>query len=153
MSDKAALLADTLQKQDEILGELLAIVLKQRDALKEGRIAELQQLMSELRHVSVRCQAIETKRQRVTDDLAKEIGTGAVVSEIMGALPEDDAAILGEPADNLMRTVRSLKAEMSILSRLMDEAKTLNQMLITEWQKLGQKAMGGGMLGAFDARI
>ena len=153
MSDKAALLADTLQKQDEILSELRSVVLRQRDALKEGRVAELQQLMSELRHVSVRCQAIETKRQRVTDDLAKEIGTAAVVSEIVRALPEEDATVLSESADKLMRTVSSLKAEMSILSRLMDEAKMLNQMLITEWQKLGQKFMGGSMLGAFDARI
>jgi len=153
MSDKAALLADTLQKQDEILSELRSVVLRQRDALKEGRIAELQQLMSELRHVSVRCQAIETKRQRVTDDLAKEIGTAAVLSEIVNALPEEDAAVLSESADRLMQTVKSLRAEMSILSRLMDEAKMLNQMLITEWQKLGQKFMGGGMLGAFDARI
>ena len=153
MSEKAALLADTLQKQDEILSELRSVVLRQRDALKEGRVAELQQLMSELRHVSVRCQAIETKRQRVTDDLAKEMGTAAVVSEIVRALPEADAAVLDESADRLMRTVSSLKAEMSILSRLMDEAKMLNQMLITEWQKLGQKFMGGGMLGAFDARI
>jgi hypothetical protein len=42
--------------------------------------------------------------------------------------------------------------EMSILSRLMDEAKTLNEMMITEWRKLGAKAAGLPMSG-FDTRI
>ena len=152
MPGKAALLAETLQKQDEILGELLSVVLKQRDALKSGRIAEVQELMSELRHVSVRCQAIETKRQRAAGELSKEVGAEPIISEIVKALPEDEATALTASADKMMQTVSSLKIEMSILSRLMEEARTLNQMLIVEWQKLGQKSMGGTM-GAFDARI
>lgn len=153
MTVKSASLAETLLKQDEILGELLSVVRDQRDALKEGRLSDLQELMSELRHVSVRCQAIETKRQRATDDLSGELGTDPVVSEIIKVLPPDDALLMGEAANKMMQTVKTLKAEMSILSRLMEEAKTLNQMLIMEWQKLGQKAIGGSGLGAFDARI
>ncbi|MDR3355493.1 MAG: flagellar biosynthesis protein FlgN, partial [Synergistaceae bacterium] len=64
MSEKSADLADTLHKQDEILSELLTVVVKQREALKGGRLSDLQDLMSDLRRVSVRCQAIETKRVR-----------------------------------------------------------------------------------------
>lgn len=147
------LLSDTLLKQDEILNELWAIIVKQREALKEGRLSDLQALMSDLRHVSVRCQAIETKRVRTADELAKELGCNPIVSEIIAVLPEEEAPVVEEAAKALMKTVARLKVEMAILPRLMDEAHTLNEMMITEWRKLSQKSMGVGSLGAFDTRI
>lgn len=153
MSSKAILLADTLLKQDEILSELLSITMKQREALKEGRLSELQDLMSDLRHVSVRCQAIETKRVRVSEDLANEFECEPVVSEIVNALPEEEAAVVGESGKKLMQTVSKLKIEMSILTRLMEEAKSLNEMMIAEWRRLGQKSLGMGAMGSFDTRI
>ncbi|MDR3332346.1 MAG: flagellar protein FlgN [Synergistaceae bacterium] len=153
MPEKPVLLADTLLKQDEILSELLSVTIKQREALKEGRLSDLQDLMSDLRHVSVRCQAIETKRMRLSGDLAEELGCEPVVSQIVSALPEAEGLVVGESAKKLIETVGRLKIEMSILSRLMDEAKTLNEMLITEWRRLGQSAMGPGAMGTFDARI
>lgn len=152
MSDKSLLLTSTLLKQNEILGELLSIIVKQRDALKEGRLADLQDLMSELRHASVRCQAIETKRMRATEDLAGALGCEAVVSSILPMLSPEEAASVEPAAKALGQTVQKIKVEMSILARLMEEAKLLNQMLITEWQKLSAKAFGGATV-VFDARI
>ncbi len=155
MSESSLLLGNTLQKQNEILTELLDNILKQRDALKEGRHADLQALMSGLRHVSVRCQAIETKRARTAEDIAGALGCEPTVSGILGALPLDDASrplIEGE-SKKLVQIVQRLKIEMSLISRLMDEARSLNEMLISEWQKLSLKAMGGVGLGTFDAKI
>lgn len=151
--DAPALLSETLLKQDEILNELLAVVVGQREALKEGRLADLQNLMSDLRHVSVRCQAIETKRVRLADELAKELGCGPIVSEIAAVLSDEDAAAVTEAAKALMKTVSKLKVEMAILPRLMEEARSLNEMMINEWRKLGQQSMGAGAMGAFDTRI
>lgn len=156
MSSKAVLLADTMLKQDEILSELLDNTVKQREALKEGRLSDLQELMSNLRHVSVRSQAIETKRSRVAGDIASEMDCKPVVSEIIIALrgaSAAEAALVEESAGKMMRTVNKLKMEMSILVRLMDEAKTLNEMMISEWRKLSQKAMGIGAMGTFDTKI
>jgi hypothetical protein len=152
MPGKPRLLVETLVKQDEILSELLSITQKQREALKSGRLPYLQELMSEMRHTSVRAQAIEAKRGRATADLAGDLGCDAVVSSITGALPPEDAAPIGDAAKKLMSTVERLKMEMSILSRLMDEAKSLNEMLITEWRKMSSKVAGPGS-GGFDARI
>jgi hypothetical protein len=152
MPNKPSLLAEALVKQDEILSELLSITLNQREALKEGRLPYLQELMSEMRHTSVRAQAIETKRGRLAAELAGDLGCEAVVSKIAQALPTEDAEPLKDAAGKLMSTVGRLKMEMSILSRLMDEAKNLNEMLITEWRKISSKAVGPGG-GGFDARI
>ena len=155
MSESSLLLGNTLKKQNEILTELLDIILKQRDALKDGRHADLQTLMSELRHVSVRCQAIETKRVRAAEELSKELGCEPVVSEILRAMPDDaeDRPLIEEESKKLIQVVQRLKIEMSLISRLMDEAKSLNEMMISEWQKLSLKSIGGAALGTFDAKI
>jgi hypothetical protein len=112
--------------------------------------------MSELRHVSVRCQAIETKRSRVAGDIAQELCCKPVVSEIAIALrgeSAEEAALVEESAKKMMGTVTKLRMEMSILTRLMDEAKTLNEMMISEWRKLSQKSIGMGAMGTFDTKI
>ena len=152
MSGKSDVLAETLIKQDEILSDLLSVVLKQREALKEGRLPDLQSLMSEMRHISVRAQAVETKRGRAARDIASEIGCEPVVSEIIKSLQPEEAGIMKEASDKLLSTVESLKVEMSILARLMDEAKNLNEVLISEWRKMTAK-MAGTHVGVFDTRI
>lgn len=155
MSASSELLADTLVKQNEILGELLDIILKQRDALKAGRHADLQTLMSQLRQSSVRCQAIEAKRVKVAGALSQELGCGETVSDIIAALPNDDTARAQIEAEGkkLLNVVERLKMEMSLMGKLMDEAKTLNEMMISEWQRLSMKSLGGGAIGRFDAKI
>jgi predicted RNase H-like nuclease (RuvC/YqgF family) len=156
MPSKATLLADTILKQDEILSELLDNTIKQREALKGGRLSDLQELMSELRHVTVRCQAIEVKRSRVAGDIAADLSCEPVVSEISKALRSgsaEEAMLVEESAGKMLKTVTKLKMEMSILARLMDEAKALNEMLISEWRKLSQKSIGTAGIGTFDTKI
>lgn len=155
MSATSQQLGATLNKQNEILGELLDIILKQRDALKAGRHTDLQSLMSELRQVSVRCQAIEAKRVRSAEALAQELGCEQTVADILRALPDTDdgRGSIETEGRALLQVIERLKIEMSIISKLMEEAKTLNEMLITEWQKLSLKSLGSGAMGTFDAKI
>jgi hypothetical protein len=152
MSENPTVLTETLKKQDDILSELLSITLKQREALKDGRLSDLQNLMSEMRHTSVRAQAIEAKRSRTAEIIANDLGCAPTVSDIIRAIPEEDAGVMDEAAKKLLSTVEKLKMEMSVLSRLMDEAKSLNEMMITEWRKLGAKSAGIPMSG-FDTRV
>lgn len=149
----ASELVAALRKQDEIMNELLDILVRQRDALRSARFGELQGLMSEMRHVSVRSQAIETKRARVAAELSRELQCEPVVSRIAAELPAEEASPLLDAARVLMKTVESLKVEMAVLPRLMEEAHALNEMLIAEWRKLGEKSVGFGQMGAFDTRI
>lgn len=155
MSESVLTLGGTIKKQNEILAELLDIIIKQRDALKAGHHADLQTLMSSLRHVSVRCQAIEAKRARSAEELALEFGCEPVVSEILKVVPVDDPdrQMLKDESGKLMQLVERLKIEMTIIGKLMEEAKTLNEMMITEWQKLSLKSLGSGAMGTFDAKI
>ena len=152
MPEKSDILVETLIKQDEILCELLSVTMKQREALKDGRLPDLQDLMSEMRHISVRAQAIETKRERMASDIAGAIGCEPVVSEIIRTLSSDEAGRMEDASRKLISTVERLKVEMSILARLMDEAKNLNEVLISEWRKMSAR-MAGTVTGGFDTRI
>ena len=152
MPEKSDILVETLIKQDEILCELLSVTLKQREALKDGRLLDLQDLMSEMRHISVRAQAIEMKRERAASEVAAELGCEPVVSEIIRGLPPDEAGKIEEASRDLISTVENLKVEMTILNRLMDEAKNLNEMLISEWRKMSVR-VDGTSTGGFDTRI
>ena len=149
---KTDILVETLIKQDEILSELLSITLRQREALKDGRMPDLQDLMSEMRHISVRAQAIETRRERTARAFADEIGCEPVVSSIIAFLEPEEAELVEAASRKLISTVDNLKVEMSILARLMDEAKDLNEVLITEWRKVSAR-MAGAPMGGFDTRI
>ena len=153
MSAKSVQLTETLLKQDEILSELLSLIEKQREALREGRLSVLQSLTSDLRHISVRCQAIETKRMRTAEELAHSLGCAPVVSEIIAALDDEDTPALAEAAKKLIHTVGVIKSEMTILTYLMEETKTLNDMILAEWRRLGQSSLGGGSIGTFDTKI
>ena len=146
------ILGQILLKQDEILKELLAVVTLQREALRDGRLSDLQDSMSQLRHISVRCQAIETKRNNSAAHLAESLSCSPVISEIVERIPEEEREALRSAAHILLETVGRLKVEMAILPRLMEEAKTLNEMLIAEWRRLGQQTLGSAT-GGFDARI
>lgn len=156
MSELSHSLAETIEKQNEILGELLGVLLKQRDALKGGRHSELQELMSELRRIAVRCQAIEAKRSRSAEELAESLKCEPTISAILAAMPADDdkgRMLIEAEAHELEQTVRKLKIEMSLIAMLMNEARTLNEMLISEWQRLSAKSMGIASMGTFDAKI
>ena len=144
-------LIETLERQEEILAELLDIVVQQREVIKSGKLAELQELMSEMRRVSVRCQAIETKRVRVAEELASRLQCSPIVADIIVALPEDQKESLQGVAQLVAETVGALKVEMQILPRLMEEAKALNEMLISEWRRMNEEA--GSVTGGFDAKI
>ena len=146
------LLVETLNRQDEILKELWGLVIKQRDIMKTGKVTDLQEIMSEMRHVSVRCQAIEAKRSRAAAELAATLSCESVVSDIITKLDETEAEVLREAGHRVSNTVIKLKTEMQLLPRLIEEAKMLNEMLISEWRRLGEMAgnVGGG---GFDTRI
>ena len=146
------LLVETLNRQDEILKELWELVVKQRDIMKTGKVTDLQAIMSEMRHVSVRCQAIEAKRSRAAEELSSLLDCKPVVSDIITKLEEPEAEVLREAGHRVSNTVEKLKMEMQILPKLIEEAKMLNEMLISEWRRLGEMpgSLGGG---GFDTRI
>ncbi|EFQ23496.1 conserved hypothetical protein [Aminomonas paucivorans DSM 12260] len=143
-------LLETLRVQEGILRELWEVTIRQREALKGERLSALQDQMRELQHLSVRAQAAEVKRGRLSRDLAEELGCDAVLTEICAHLPQEEARSLEEAGADLLGAVGLLRAEMKLLGILMEESRTLNEMMLGEWRRLAEIPMGSG---GFDTRI
>lgn len=147
---QTSVLVETLRIQETILRDLWDVVVRQREALRGGRLSALQDLMRQLQHLSVRAQAAETKRGRLCRDLAQQLGCDGVLSEICARLPEEEAAPLREAGEDLLGAVALLRSETKLLGILMEESRNLNEMLLAEWRRLRDPL---SLAGGFDTRI
>ena len=81
-------LGDALAKQAEILRTLGEVTVRQREALKEGRLELLQDLFREQQAAGFAAEAAEERRRRAASELAAALGCESNVSAICSRLPE-----------------------------------------------------------------
>lgn len=145
----SAELIGLLGRQQQALREVTELAQRQREALRQGRLDVLQDLLSRMGQVAFTAQQAEAERDAAARALAASLGVEPRLSALSEALGDDERKALTEAGDGLMRAVASVKSEMEILTRLMKESSNLNEMLLAEWQRLQ-----GGMTsaGRFDAR-
>jgi len=129
-------LGDALAKQAEILRTLGEVTVRQREALKEGRLELLQDLFREQQAAGFAAEAAEERRRRAASELAAALGCESNVSAICSRLPEQAALLLKKEADEVLRQVKVLQSEMYILSSLVEENQRLNGMMAAEWRRL-----------------
>ncbi len=129
-------LGDALKKQAEVLRMLGDVTVRQREALKEGRLELLQDLFREQQNAGYAAEAAEEHRRRAAEALASELGCEPRVSTLCSLLSGPDAAFLKECADEVLHQVKVLQSEMYILSSLVEENQRLNGMMAAEWRRL-----------------
>ena len=129
-------LGDALAKQAEILRTLGEVTVRQREALKEGRLELLQDLFREQQAAGFAAEAAEERRRRAASELAAALGCESNVSAICSRLPEQAALLLKKEADEVLRQVKVLQSEMYIISALVEENQRLNGMMAAEWRRL-----------------
>ena len=129
-------LGDALTKQAEILRTPGEVTVRQREALKEGRLELLQDLFREQQAAGFAAEAAEERRRRNAADLAATLGCEPRVSSICSHLSDNEAYQLKQKADDVLRQVKVLQSEMYILSSLVEENQRLNGMMAAEWRRL-----------------
>ncbi|HCA41497.1 MAG TPA: flagellar protein FlgN [Aminobacterium sp.] len=140
-------LVEVLLQQTDVLQKMHSVVVKQREALKEGRLELLQQLMKEQQSLAFEGEALEQERRRLAGRLSSAYHCAPTIMEFCSFLPEQEGVELREAAEALIPVVRNLQAEIGILSRLVDENRALSDILLAEWRRLeGMAAPGCGGL-------
>jgi CRISPR/Cas system-associated endoribonuclease Cas2 len=150
-------LIDTLLEEAGLIDELLAAAVEQREMVKSGDRLALQDMMKRVQNISFRVRAQEAQRERLAQTLAEELGCEAHFSAIAGALAavavaaaegasEREAALFRGAGDRLKHSVFALKAEMTILSGLIDQNERFSAMLLSEWRRLDAGFMRSGGL-------
>ena len=129
-------LGEALTRQAELLRTLADVTVQQREALKEGRLELLQDLFREQQAAGFAAEAAEERRRRAASNLAKTLECEPHVSAICSRLPEQEASLLKQQADEVLRQVKVLQSEMYILSSLVEENQRLNGMMAAEWRRL-----------------
>ena len=133
---RPAHLIDVLLQQTEALQETLDVAVRQREALKSGRLDSLQGLMKELHDASFRAQALDRRREQEAASLARTLGVHSRLSEILAMLNEGEREALSSVAGKFSLLVRKLQAEMKIISRLADESQRLGDLMLSEWRRM-----------------
>ena len=129
-------LAEALTQQAIVLGRLGDATVRQREALKEGRLDLLQDIFKEQQSAGFAAEAAEERRRREAEGLARALGCEPNISAICARLPEEEASPLRERADELLLLVNALQSEIFILSSLVEENQRLNGMMAAEWRRL-----------------
>ena len=136
MASSAKALGDVLAGQAQVLRTLGDVTVRQREALREGRLELLQDLFKEMQSLSFTAEALEGRRCRLAEVLAKEFGCPSSLAALCYVLPNEESILLSEKGKELDGAVRRVQAEMQILSALVDENQRLNGMMAAEWRRL-----------------
>ena len=129
-------LRESLERQAEALRALGDVTVRQREALREGRLELLQDLFREQQAAGFAAEAAEEMRRRAAAELASTLGCEPRVSAFRAKLPADEATALAGQADEVLRRVRVLQSEIQILSSMIEEHQRLNGMMAAEWRRL-----------------
>jgi hypothetical protein len=140
LSSPVELLADSLTREiseeADLVGDLLGAVADQKEYVKEGDYSATQELMKEVQEISFLVQAREAQRMRAAKALAVELGCEPTLSALSAALPPAKRVLFMGAGERLKHSVFELKAEMKILSGLIEQNERFSAMLLSEWRRL-----------------
>lgn len=126
-----------IERQTEAIHRVLSVVVKQREALKEGRLELLKDLLKDMDQAHQEAITAESMRIQVVNKIAESRKCSPTLNELAasGTLEESEAMLKAGKA--LRAAVESARSEMALLNSLVEENKALNDMLIDEWRRLG----------------
>lgn len=140
------ILIHTLLDESDSIDELIDVVVEQREAIKNGNHALMQELMKRIQEVFFRVQSYESQRERITNSVAKDLGCAPRLSALCEAVPEMERALFRGAGERLGHSVFALKSEMAILSGLIEQNERFSAMLLSEWRRLDSGFMRSGGL-------
>lgn len=123
-------LIDTNRAQEKALEDLLKILKRERDALKEGKTDLIPGLLSELQEGSSRAMRTEAEREAKAGKLAEALDCQPILREIFRRLEPEEESRLRLASAGLMSAVSSLRETNYILSRQAEEHRHLADMIL-----------------------
>jgi hypothetical protein len=120
----------------DLIDDLLQAVVEQRESIKTGDNAVVQDLMKRVQNISLRVQAKEQQRASLTASLAKTLGCEPYITSLAQAVPEAERPLFTGAGERLGYSVFELKSEMAILSGIIEHNERFSSMLLSEWRRM-----------------
>ncbi len=132
-NDIAALvdiLVRSSRNQERTLGDLLEILQRESEALKQGRAELIPEILGELQDGSSRAMRCEAERDSSARKLAEVLGCPPAAGEICSRLDPSLCGELLEASRGLMCAVSSLSDINRLISRQADEHGRLAELVV-----------------------
>ncbi|MCF4152426.1 flagellar protein FlgN [Dethiosulfovibrio sp. F2B] len=130
-------LIDVVERQAEAIRRVLSVVVKQREALKEGRLELLKDLLREMDQAHQDAITAESLRLQVVRKIAESRNCSPTLNDLAASGTSEESEAILEAGEKLRAAVESAQSEMALLNSLVEENRALNEMLISEWRRLG----------------
>ena len=132
-------LTQHLSSQTEAIEAVLDVLKRQREALKEGRLELLTELIQELDRAQRQASMEDSLRAALVTKIASEHGCEPTL-ESLSCISEDNRDELISAGMALRNAVVKAQLEIDTLDVLVEESKALNEMIINEWRRLGSSS-------------
>jgi uncharacterized coiled-coil protein SlyX len=132
----AKALVDVLLDEADVIDELVDAIVEQRETVREKDHALLQDQMKYVQEIFFDVQALEARRERLVQALAGELRCPGRLANLVKALPEAEGTELRSAGDRFGHSIFALKAEMTILSGLIEHNERFSALLLSEWRRL-----------------
>lgn len=142
-------LVDTVEREAEIIDELLSYITQQREAVVNKDLEVIQNLMKLLHSSSLEVYKYETIRDKEAASIACELGCEKKLHDICEAMGEESEQ-LRISGQKLEKAVKLINAESKILKRLVEEGQRFNDMMLSEVRRF--ERVGFSELSSMDIK-
>jgi hypothetical protein len=129
-------LIHTLLEEADLIDELIENVVRQRELVKSGDYATMQEFMKNIQAGSFRVQAQENQRARLAGSVAKDLGCAPRLSALAEVVPDESRSLFIGAGERLRHSIFALQSEIAILSSLVEQNERFSAMLLSEWRRL-----------------
>jgi hypothetical protein len=138
-NDIAALvdiLVRSSRNQERTLGDLLEILRRESEALRQGRAELIPEILGELQEGSSRAMRCEAERDSSARKLAEVLGCSPVAGEICNRLDPSLCGELRKASRGLMSAVSSLSGVNRLISKQAEEHGRLAELVIENMRSM-----------------
>jgi hypothetical protein len=149
MRELVATLILTLEKEQEIYEEILAISKKKKAVLIDGKMKELEQITKKEEQYVVSLIKVEEAREKAVQQLLVELNVPSVdsISELMSHLEDEERMAVSQAKRGLQNTLKFVAVENEFNQKLIQQSLDLLEInfdLLTDVSKTGTNYQGSG---------
>lgn len=129
-------LVDTILDESDCIDDLIDAIREQRDSMRDGDEALINELMNEIQDIFFETQTKENIRTELTKKLASKFVCNPDASSLVENMTNEEKVYFNMAVDKLTQSVFVLKSEMLILNGLIDQNARYTSMLLSEYRRL-----------------
>ena len=164
MRELVSTLILTLEKEEQIYNEVLALAKDKKSVLIDGKMKELEEITKKEQNYVVSLIKVEEAREKTVQQLLKELGVASVenITELVQHLDSEERLAVEKAKRTLQHTVKFVDIENEFNQKLIQQSLDLlelNMEVLTDYSSTGTNYQGSGSdqhkekKSIFDAKV